>query len=91
MRADVAALMALPPAPFDACDKVATRVSSLPLVRYQNNEYSAPARYGHQDILASRNVDWIKFVCRRFYRQPLTQSKQISNFRCSSLPFDCYE
>src|ERR1700730_5903829 len=60
-------------------------------IRYQNNDYSAPARYGHQDVLARGYVDWVKFVCRRFYRQPLTRSKQISTFRCSSLPFLCYE
>ena len=33
MRADVTAFMQLPPAPYDACHKVATRVSSLSLVR----------------------------------------------------------
>ena len=34
MQADVAAFMPLPPAPYDACHKVATRVSSLSLVHY---------------------------------------------------------
>jgi hypothetical protein len=38
MQADLAAFMKLPPAPYDACDKVNTRVSSLSLVRYKNNE-----------------------------------------------------
>jgi len=52
MQADVAAFMALPPAPFDAGDQRATRVSSLPLVRYQNNDCSAPPRHGHQDVPA---------------------------------------
>jgi hypothetical protein len=46
------------PAPLDACDKVAANVSSLPLVRYQNNDYSAPTRYGHQDILAKSKMFW---------------------------------
>ena len=32
----------LPAVLFDACDKQATRVSSLSLVRYRNNDYSAP-------------------------------------------------
>jgi hypothetical protein len=84
MRADLAALTPPPPAPFDACDKVATSLSSLPLVRYKNNDDSAPKRYRHQDVLARGYVDWVKFVCRRFYRQPLTRSKQKSTFHCSS-------
>ncbi len=37
---DRAALMALPPSPFDACDKRSMRVSSLSLVRYRTNDYS---------------------------------------------------
>src|ERR1019366_1522047 len=40
MQADVAAFMDLPAAPYEACHKVATRVSSLSLVRYKNNDYS---------------------------------------------------
>jgi hypothetical protein len=39
MQADLAAFMKLPPAPYDACDKVNVRVSSLSLVRYKNNDY----------------------------------------------------
>jgi hypothetical protein len=49
---DVAAFIPLPPAPYDACHKIATRVSSLSLVRYKNNDYSVPTRYGHQEVLA---------------------------------------
>ena len=33
-------LTALPPSSFDACDRLATRVNSLSLVRYRNNDYS---------------------------------------------------
>src|SRR5438309_411505 len=40
MQADLAAFMKLPPGPYDACDKVNTRISSLSLVRYKNNDYS---------------------------------------------------
>jgi hypothetical protein len=40
MQADLAAFIKLPPAPYDACDKVTARVSSLSLVRYKNNDYS---------------------------------------------------
>ena len=43
---DQEALMALPPAPFDACEKMGTRVNSLSLVRYRSNDYSVPVAYG---------------------------------------------
>ena len=36
-----------PPAPYDACEKKAGRVSSLSLVRYRCNDYSVPTAYGH--------------------------------------------
>ena len=35
-------LTALPPTPFDACDKLGTGVNSLSLVRYRTNDYSVP-------------------------------------------------
>jgi hypothetical protein len=40
----------LPPA-YDACEKVATGVSSLSLVRYRLNDCSVPTTYGHRDVL----------------------------------------
>jgi len=40
----------LPPTPFDACDKQATRVSSLSLVRYRKNDYSVPVAFGYQEV-----------------------------------------
>jgi transposase len=64
MQADIAAFMPLPPAPYDACHKVATRVTSLSLVRYRNNDYSVPTRYGHQEVLAKGYVDRVEISCR---------------------------
>ena len=64
MQAGLAAFMKLPTAPYDACDKVTTRVSSLSLVRYKNNDYSAPTRYGHQEVLAKGYVDRVEIVHR---------------------------
>jgi hypothetical protein len=72
MQADVAVLVALPPAPFDAGDKRATRVSSLPLVRYQNNDYPAPTRYGHQDVLAKGMSTGLKLSAGDFIDNALT-------------------
>jgi transposase len=64
MQADLAAFMKLPAVPYDACDKVTTRVSSLSLVRYKNNDYSVPACYGHREVLAKGYVDRVEIVCR---------------------------
>ena len=36
----------LPATPYDASDKHVSRVSSLSLVRYRTNDYSAPVAYG---------------------------------------------
>jgi transposase len=60
---DREALMALPPAPFDACDKLGTQVSSLSLVRYRNNDYSAPVAYGHQDVWVRGYVHEVVIGC----------------------------
>src|ERR1700738_4817574 len=64
MRADISAVLPLPPAPYDACHKGATRVSSLSLVRYRNNDYSVPTRHGHQEVLAKGYVDRVEIACR---------------------------
>jgi transposase len=64
MQADLVTFMALPAAPYDACHKVATRVSSLSLVRYRNNDYSVPTRYGHHEVLAKGYVERVEIVCR---------------------------
>ncbi len=50
---DRAALLPLPAAPYEACEKISTRVSSLSLVRYRSNDYSAPTQYGHRQV-------WVK-------------------------------
>ena len=64
MQADIAAFMPLPSAPYDACHKVATRVSSMSLVRYRNNDCSAPTRHGHQAVLAKEYVDRVEIAWR---------------------------
>jgi len=47
---DFDALMALPPRPYDACDKVSTRATSISMVRYRNNDYSVPILLKNSDI-----------------------------------------
>jgi Integrase core domain len=51
LERDLAAVQTPLPAPYDACEKVATTVSSLSLVRYRLNDYSVPTTYGHRDVL----------------------------------------
>ena len=57
MERDLEALLPLPAAPFDACDKQAGRVSSQSLVRYRTNDYSVPVAYGYRDVMARGYVD----------------------------------
>ena len=63
MERDLEALLKLPGVPYDACDKQAGRVSSLSLVRYRTNDYSAPVAYGHRDVLIRGYVDEVVISC----------------------------
>ena len=60
---DLDALLPLPAVPYDACDQRASRVSSLSLVRYRTNDYSAPVAYGHRDVLVRGYVDQVVIGC----------------------------
>jgi transposase len=57
------AFLPLPPAPYDACDKRATRVSSLSMVRYRSNDYSVPVTYGHREVLVRGYVHEVVISC----------------------------
>ena len=59
----VDALLHLPPVAYDACDKQASRVSSLSLVRYRTNDYSVPVAYGYRDVLVRGYVDAVVISC----------------------------
>ena len=63
MERDLDALLPLPPVSYDACDQPASRVSSLSLVRYRTNDYSAPVAYGHRDVLIKGYVDRVVISC----------------------------
>ena len=62
-KRDSEALMRLPAVPFEACDKLGTRVSSLSLVRYRCNDYSVPVAYGHREVLVRGTVDEAVISC----------------------------
>ena len=63
MERDLEALLPLPAVAYDACEKQAGRVSSLSLVRYRTNDYSAPVAYGHRDVLVKGYVDRVVISC----------------------------
>ena len=63
MERDLDALLPLPPVPYDACDRQASRVSLLSLVRYRTNDYSVPVAYGHRDVLVRGYVDEVVISC----------------------------
>ena len=60
---DLAAFQTPLPAPYDACEKVATRVSSLSLVRYRLNDYSVPTIYGHREVVVRGYVHDVVISC----------------------------
>lgn len=47
---DLDALMVLPPTPYDACEKVSTRTTSISMVRFRGNDYSVPTAYAHCEV-----------------------------------------
>ncbi len=50
-------LLPLPAAPYEACEKRLTRVTSMALVRYRTNDYSVPVHWGHREVLVKGFVD----------------------------------
>src|ERR1700674_3385462 len=60
---DREALLPLPPAPYDACEKRPAWVSSLSLVRYRGNDYSVPTAYGHREVLVRGYVHEVVIAC----------------------------
>ena len=63
LERDLTALRKPLPPPYDACDKVATRVSSLSLVRYRRNDYSVPTSYGHREVVVRGYVHEVVISC----------------------------
>jgi transposase len=60
---DRAAMLPLPAAPYEACEKIAARVSSLSLVRYRSNDYSVPTQYGHRQVWVKGYVHHVVIAC----------------------------
>jgi hypothetical protein len=60
---DRAALLPLPATPYEACEKISARVSSLSLVRYRTNDYSVPTEYGHRQVWVKGYVHEVVIAC----------------------------
>jgi hypothetical protein len=60
---DRAAMLPLPAADYEACEKIAARVSSLSLVRYRGNDYSVPTQYGHRQVWVKGYVHEVVIAC----------------------------
>src|SRR5271157_3319815 len=60
---DLAAMLPLPATPYEACEKVTLRVSSISLVRYRTNDYSVPTRFGHRQVLVKGYVHRVEIIC----------------------------
>ena len=63
LQHDLAAFQRPLPAPYDACEKLCTRVSSLSLVRYRSNDYSVPTSFGHRDVFVRGYVYEVVIAC----------------------------
>jgi transposase len=63
LERDLAALRRPLPPPYDACEKIGTRVSSLSLVRYRRNDYSVPTSFGHREVIVRGYVHEVVIAC----------------------------
>lgn len=63
LDADLAAMQALPAAPFEACDLQSGQVTSTSLVRYRGNDYSVPVAYGHREVWIKGFVGHVTIGC----------------------------
>ncbi len=60
---DLDALMVLPAAPYDACEKVSTRTTSISMVRYRGNDYSVPVAFAHHEVQVRGYVHEVVIGC----------------------------
>jgi hypothetical protein len=60
---DHTAMLPLPGVPYEACEKIAGRVSSLSLVRYRSSDYSVPTQYGHRQVWVKGYVHQVVIAC----------------------------
>jgi hypothetical protein len=56
-------MLPLSATPYEACEKITVRVTSLSLVRYRGNDYSVPTEYGHRQVLVKGFVHEVVIAC----------------------------
>lgn len=74
---------------YEACEKLATTVSSLSLVRYRRNDYSVPTSFGHRDVIVRGYVHEVVISCgaQVVARHPRSTSARIlCSIRCITSP-----
>ena len=54
----------LPAVPFEACRLEQRKVTSLSLVRFQQNNYSVPVEYAYQPVTVKADVDFLQIAHR---------------------------
>jgi len=59
---DRAAMLPLPPAPFEAARTISTRANSLSLARFDRNDYSVPVRWAHHPLVV-KGYCWEVALC----------------------------
>jgi transposase len=60
---DQAALIGLPAHSFEACRIKNGKVNSESLVRFEQNDYSVPVKYGYKDVVIKGYVDKVVIAC----------------------------
>ena len=60
---DLDKLLPLPPAGYDACEKVSTRATSISMVRYRGNDYSVPVAFAHHEVQVRGYVHEVVIGC----------------------------
>ncbi len=80
---DHAAMLPPPVAPYEACEKIAARVSSMSLVRYRGNDYSVPTQYGHRQVWVKGYVHEVVIACAS---EVIARHKR--SYECEAVVFD---
>jgi len=53
----------VPATPYEACEKVSTRATSISMVRYRNNDYSVPVVFAHHEVQVRGYVHEVVIGC----------------------------
>jgi transposase len=74
LQEDRAAMLPLPASRFEACRKQPTMVSSLSLVRFDDNDYSVPVAYAHHAVVVHGSCDEVVLT---HYEQEVARHRRI--------------